>query len=90
MMGVLRGGRYVGNTLLPSLLVQEPDVVLSRFALLRRHVPLLRRPPIVRLMDERWAIDGKFSVPYDPGARFRLRLNQSFSLFLKASSTVPL
>jgi hypothetical protein len=41
-------------------------------------------------MDGRHAIDGKFSVPYDAGARiFFVRLNRSFILFVKASSTVP-
>jgi pilus assembly protein Flp/PilA len=40
-------------------------------------------------MDGRCAIDGKFSVPYHSGAHFFVRLKQSFSLFLKAASTVP-
>jgi hypothetical protein len=41
-------------------------------------------------MDGRCAIDGKFSVPHDSGARgFFVRLNRSFILFVKASSTVP-
>jgi hypothetical protein len=41
-------------------------------------------------MDGRGATDGKFSVPYDSGARgFFVRLNRSFILFVKASSTVP-
>jgi hypothetical protein len=41
-------------------------------------------------MDGRCAIDGKFSVPYDSGAGgFFGRLNRSFILFVKASSTVP-
>jgi len=41
-------------------------------------------------MDGRRAIDGKFSVPYDSGGPdFFDRLNRSFILFVKASSTVP-
>jgi len=41
-------------------------------------------------MNGRGAIDGKFSVPYDSGgADFFGRLNRSFSLFVKTSSTVP-
>jgi hypothetical protein len=41
-------------------------------------------------MDGRRAIDGKFSVPYDSGgADFFDRLNRSFILIVKASSTVP-
>jgi len=41
-------------------------------------------------VDGRRAIDGKFSVPYDSGgADFFDRLNRSFILFVKASSTVP-
>ncbi len=41
-------------------------------------------------MDGRGAIDGKFSVPYDSKAcGFFFRLNRSFILFVKASSTVP-
>ena len=73
--------------LLLGLLVQEPDVIPSRFALLRCHVPHAagRRSGD----DGRAATDGKFSVPYDSGARgFFVRLNRSFILFVKASSTV--
>jgi hypothetical protein len=41
-------------------------------------------------MDGRRAIDGKFSVSYDSGARgFFVRLSRLFILFVKASSTVP-
>jgi len=40
-------------------------------------------------MDGRGRTDGKFFVPYDSGARgFFFRLNRSFMLFVKASSTV--
>jgi hypothetical protein len=52
--------RYVGDALLLGLLVQEPDVVLSRFALLRSHVRSHRKTPIGAMMDGRCAIDGKF------------------------------
>jgi hypothetical protein len=46
--------------------------------------------PIGATMDGRCAIDGKFSVPHDSGARISfVRLNRSFILFVKASSTVP-
>jgi len=75
--------------LLLGLLVQEPSVIPSRFALLRCHVPHSARR---RSGDDggRCAIDGKFSVPYDSGgAGFFDRLNRSFILFVKASSTVP-
>jgi hypothetical protein len=41
-------------------------------------------------MGGRCAIDGKFSVPYDRAVRlFFVRLNRSFILFVKVSSTVP-
>jgi hypothetical protein len=40
--------------------------------------------------DGRGATDGKFSVPYDSGARgFFVVFHQLFILFRKASSTVP-
>jgi hypothetical protein len=87
---VIRGRRYVGDTLLLGLLVQEPDVVFSRFALLRSHVRSLRKTPTGR----RWTGGAQSMVnfPYRtiPGRDFFVGLNRSFILFVKASSTVPI
>jgi hypothetical protein len=46
-----------------------------------------RKPPIGR--DGLAVSDGKFSVPRPQGRDFFGRLNQSFNLFVKTSSTVP-
>jgi len=86
---VLRCRQYVGDTLFLGLLVQESDVILpvSRFCAVTCLTPQDADPAT---MDGRGATDGKFSVPYDSGARgFFVRLNRSFILFVKASSTVP-
>ena len=50
-----------------SVSSQEPDVIPSRFALLRCHVPHSQDADRA-MMDGRCAIDGKFSVPYDSEA----------------------
>ena len=83
---VFRGRRYLGDVPLLGLLVQESDVIPSRFCAV---MCLTLQDADPATMDGRGATDGKFSVPYDSGARgFFVRLNRSFILFVKVSSTV--